>query len=235
MIQYYNIFRIIRAQRGRAVSEREKLYEKFGKSAPKGTVIFREGESGHEMYIIHEGRVKITKKIRAMETILAELDRGDFFGEMALLEKEARSASATAATDVKLLVIDEKTFDTTIRNNPDVAIRIMRKLAERLRDADHRIENLFIKDSTSKVVDMIGKIAEKEGKKTKEGIVVELSIADLSGFVGLDLEKTRRIVLNLVAKNFLTVAGNVLTIKKPQNLKKVLDYLELKEQLGDII
>ena len=182
------------------MSERDKLYEKFGKSVPKGTVIFREGESGHEMYIIHEGKVKITKKIRAMETILAELDQGDFFGEMAMLEKEARSATATAATDVKLLVIDEKTFDTTIRNNPDVAIRIMRKMAERLRDADHRIENLFIKDTTSKVVDMIGKIAEKEGKKTKEGIVVELSIADLSGFVGLDLEKTRRIVLNLVAK-----------------------------------
>jgi CRP/FNR family transcriptional regulator, cyclic AMP receptor protein len=217
------------------VSERDKLYEKFGKSVPKGTVIFSEGESGHEMYIIQEGKVKITKKIRAMETILAELDRGDFFGEMALLEKEARSASATAATDVKLLAIDEKTFDTTIRNNPDVAIRIMRKLAERLRDADHRIENLFIKDSTSKVVDMIGKIAEKEGKKTKEGIVVELSIADLSGFVGLDLEKTRRIVLNLVAKKFLAMKGNILTIKNPENLRKVLDYLELKEQLGDII
>ena len=100
------------------MSERDKLYEKFGKSAPKGTVIFSEGESGHEMYVIHEGKVKITKKIRAMETILAELDRGDFFGEMAILEKEVRSATATAATDVKLLVIDEKTFETTIRTNP---------------------------------------------------------------------------------------------------------------------
>lgn len=217
------------------MSERDKLYEKFGKSAPRGTVIFSEGDTGHEMYIIHEGRVRITKKIRAMETILAELDRGDFFGEMAILEKEVRSATATAATDVKLLIIDEKTFETTIRNNPDVAIRIMRKMAERLRDADHRIENLFIKDTTSKVVDMIGKIAAKEGKKTREGIVLELSIADLSGFVGLEVDKTRRVVESLAAKKFLAVAGDVLTIKKPQNLRKILDYLELKEQLGDII
>jgi CRP-like cAMP-binding protein len=217
------------------VSERDKLYEKFGKSAPKGTVIFSEGESGHEMYVIHEGKVKITKKIRAMETILAELDRGDFFGEMAILEKEVRSATATAATDVKLLVIDEKTFETTIRTNPDVAIRIMRKLAGRLRDADHRIENLFIKDTTSKVVDMIGKIAVKEGKKTKNGIVVELPITDLAGLVGLEVEKTRRVVESLAEKSFLSIEGDVLTIKNPQNLKKVLDYLELKEQLGDII
>lgn len=217
------------------MSERDKLYEKFGKSAPKGTVIFSEGESGHEMYVIHEGKVKITKKIRAMETILAELDRGDFFGEMAILEKEVRSATATAATDVKLLVIDEKTFETTIRTNPDVAIRIMRKLAGRLRDADHRIENLFIKDTTSKVVDMIGKIAVKEGKKTKNGIVVELPITDLAGLVGLEVEKTRRVVESLAEKSFLSIEGDVLTIKNPQNLKKVLDYLELKEQLGDII
>jgi len=217
------------------VSERDKLCERFGKSVPKGTVIFSEGESGHEMYIIQECKVKITKKIRAMETLLAALDKGDFFGEMAILEKEARSATATAATDVKLLVIDEKTFETTIRTNPDVAIRIMRKMAERLRDADHRIENLFIKDTTSKVVDMIGKIAAKEGKKTKDGIVVELSISDLAGFVGIEVEKTRRVVENLAAKNFLTMKEAVLTIKNTENLRKVLEYLELKEQLGDII
>jgi CRP/FNR family cyclic AMP-dependent transcriptional regulator len=217
------------------VSERDKLYEKFGKSLPKGTVIFSEGEQGHEMYIIHEGKVKITKKIRAMETILAELDKGDFFGEMAILEKEPRSATATAATDVRLLVIDEKTFESTIRTNPDVAIRIMSKMAERLRDADYRIENLFIKDTTSKIVDMIGKIAAKEGKKTKNGIVVELSATDLAGFVGIEVEKTRQVVENLARKNFLAVSGDVLTIKNPESLRKILDYLELKEQLGDII
>jgi CRP-like cAMP-binding protein len=217
------------------VSERDKLYEKFGKSLPKGTVIFTEGESGHEMYIIHEGKVKITKRVRAMETILAELDRGDFFGEMAILEKEVRSATATTATDVRLLVIDEKTFESTIRTNPDVAIRIMRKMAERIRDADHRIENLFIKDTTSKIVDMIGKFAAKEGRQTAKGIVVELSTSDLAGLVGLEVDKTRRVVENLAKKNFLAVAGDTVTIKNPESLRKILDYLELKEQLGDII
>jgi CRP/FNR family cyclic AMP-dependent transcriptional regulator len=217
------------------VSERDKLYEKFGRSLPKGTVIFTEGESGHEMYIIHEGKVKITKRVRAMETILAELDKGDFFGEMAILEKEARSATAVAATDIKLLVVDEKTFESTIRTNPDVAIRIMRKMAERIRDADHRIENLFIKDTTSKIVDMIGKFAAKEGKKTRDGIVVELSASDLAGLVGLEVDKTRRVVENLAKKNFLSMAGDTLIIKNPESLRKILDYLELKEQLGDII
>jgi CRP/FNR family cyclic AMP-dependent transcriptional regulator len=217
------------------VSERDKLYEKFGRSLPKGTVIFTEGESGHEMYIIHEGKVKITKRVRAMETILAELDKGDFFGEMAILEKEARSATAVAATDIKLLVVDEKTFESTIRTNPDVAIRIMRKMAERIRDADHRIENLFIKDTTSKIVDMIGKFAAKEGKKTRDGIVVELSASDLAGLVGLEVDKTRRVVENLARKNFLSMAGDTLIIKNPESLRKILDYLELKEQLGDII
>jgi CRP/FNR family transcriptional regulator, cyclic AMP receptor protein len=215
--------------------ERDKLYEKFGKSLPKGTVIFTEGEPGHEMYIIHEGKVKIIKRVRAVETILAELEKGDFFGEMAILEKGLRSATAVAATDIKLLVIDEMTFESTIKSSPDVAIRIMRIMAERLRDADHRIENLLIKDSTSKVVDMVGKIAAKEGVRSKDGIVVELPIGDLAGFVGLEVDKTKRVIEILARKNFLSVSGDTLTIKNPTNLKKILDYIELKEQLGDII
>ncbi len=217
------------------VPEKDKLYEKFGKSLLRGTVIFTEGEDGHEMYIIHDGTVRITKKVRATETLLAELEKGDFFGEMAILEKEPRSATATAATNVKLLVIDEKTFESTIKNSPDVAILILRKMAERIRGADHRIENLLIKDSMSKVVDMVSKIAVKEGTKTPDGMVVRLSIVDLAGLVGLEVDKTRRVVDNLTEKNFLSVAGDEMTIKNPESLRKILDYLELKEQLGDII
>jgi CRP/FNR family cyclic AMP-dependent transcriptional regulator len=215
--------------------ERDKLYEKFGKSVPKGTVIFSEGDEGHEMYIVHDGKVRITKRVRAAETLLAELDKGDFFGEMAILEKEVRSATATAATDAKLLVIDEKTFESTVKTNPDVAVRIMRKMAERIRDADHRIENLLIKDSTSKVVDMVSKIADKEGGRTPDGIVVELPISDLAGLVGLSVDKIKKIVEYLVKKDFMSVDGDRLTIKNPESLRKILDYLELREQLGDII
>jgi CRP/FNR family cyclic AMP-dependent transcriptional regulator len=213
----------------------EKLYKKFGRFVPKGSVIFNEGEAGYEMYIIHEGKVKIIKKVRAIETTLAELGKGDFFGEMAILEKSPRSATVVAMTDLKLLVIDEKTFDHIIRRNTDVAIRIMKQMALRIRHTDQRIETLLFKDTTSKVVDMVSKLASQKGTETKEGVALKISISDLSGRVGLEMDKTKSVIENLTAKEFLRMDGETLIIRDLESFKKILDYIELREQLGDII
>ncbi|MBN1572258.1 MAG: Crp/Fnr family transcriptional regulator [Deltaproteobacteria bacterium] len=213
----------------------EKLYDKFGKSIPKGTVIFNEGESGDDMFIIHEGKVKISKKARSIETTLAELSKGDFFGEMAILERGTRSATAVALTDLKVLVLDEKTFESLLMSNPNVALRMMKKMAERLRSADQRIETLLFKDATSKVVDMISKIANEKGIESDKGMVVKITVSDLAGRVGLDIDKTRNVLDSLVERKFLLLGDDQLTIRNPKSLNKILSYIELKEQLGDII
>lgn len=213
----------------------EVLYEKYGRSMPEGTVIFDEGEPGYEMFIIQEGKVKITKKVRVFETTLAELSRGDFFGEMAILEREPRSARAVAMTDIKVLVLDVKTFETIIKSDPDVAIKMMREMAERIRNADLRIETLLFKDSTSKVVDTISKIAASDGVKTKDGIAITIPVHDLAGMVGLEVERTKETIENLAERRFIKQEGDTLTLLKPGSLKKILDYIELKQQMGDII
>lgn len=213
----------------------EKLYEKYGKSMPSGTVIFNEGETGNEMFIIHEGRVRISKKVRSIETTLAELGKGDFFGEMAILERGPRSATAVALTDLKVLVLDEKTFELLLKSNPEVPLRMMKKMAERLRSADNRIETLLFKDSTSKVVDMISKMAKKRGIESDKGVVIKTTVSDLAGRVGLDVDKTRGVLETLVERKFLLMEEDQLIIRNPKNLSKILSFIELKEQLGDII
>lgn len=101
-----------------------------------GRYIFHEGDLGTEMYIVHEGRVEIVQEDSTGESKLAVLERGDFFGEMSVLEELPRTASARALTDVKLIMIDGATFDSMLRANPEIAVRIMRKLSRRLRTAD---------------------------------------------------------------------------------------------------
>src|SRR3954470_18458217 len=101
-----------------------------------GEHIFREGDLGTEMYIINEGKVEILNVVGDEEQVLAVLEKGDFFGEMAVLEDLPRAASARAVTDVKLLQINGSTFDQLLRNNPEIAVRMMRKLARRLRETD---------------------------------------------------------------------------------------------------
>lgn len=101
-----------------------------------GDLIFSEGDLGTEMYLVHEGQVEILSKVKGEDRLLAVLEKGDFFGEMALLEDRPRAGSARALTDVRLLQINGSTFDQMLRDNPEIAVRMMRKLSRRLRETD---------------------------------------------------------------------------------------------------
>lgn len=107
-----------------------------------GDYVFREGDLGTEMYIVHEGRIEILKELKDdEEKQLAVLEKGDFFGEMAILEELPRTASARALTPVKLLQINGSTFDQMLRSNPEIAVRMMRKLSRRLRETDRLLRD----------------------------------------------------------------------------------------------
>ncbi len=107
-----------------------------------GEVIFHQGDLGTEMFIIQEGEVQIVKNINGASHILSKLEKGDFFGEMAVLESVPRSADAVAVTDVRALLINGARFDEMLRKNPEVAVRIIRKYSKRLREANTLLERL---------------------------------------------------------------------------------------------
>jgi cAMP-binding proteins - catabolite gene activator and regulatory subunit of cAMP-dependent protein kinases len=107
-----------------------------------GDVIFQQGDLGTEMFIIQEGEVDIVKHINGESHSLSHLEKGDFFGEMAVLESVPRTADAVAATDVRALVINGARFDEMLRRNPEVAVRIIRKYSKRLREANTLLERL---------------------------------------------------------------------------------------------
>ncbi len=104
-----------------------------------GTLIFGEGDLGTDMYIVQEGKVAILKTYKGDEQQLALLGQGDFFGEMSVLEDLPRTAAAKAFIDCRLLRINGSTFDQMLRKNPEIAVRMMRKLSRRLRETDMRL------------------------------------------------------------------------------------------------
>src|SRR6195952_5331446 len=108
-----------------------------------GEYVFREGDLGTEMYIINEGKVEILNQVGDEEQVLALLEKGDFFGEMSVLEDLPRAASARAVTDVRLLQINGSTFDQLLQGNPEIAVRMMRKLSRRLRETDEMLKGLL--------------------------------------------------------------------------------------------
>ncbi|HVG31248.1 MAG TPA: cyclic nucleotide-binding domain-containing protein [Pyrinomonadaceae bacterium] len=107
------------------------------RSLPRGALLFRQGDAGDAMYLVEAGRVRIfVTDEDGDEVTLAELARGDFFGEMALVEGKARTASARAVDDVRLLSLAREDFLAFVRKNSDVALAMVRAISERLRRTD---------------------------------------------------------------------------------------------------
>jgi CRP-like cAMP-binding protein len=115
-------------------------FAKFLTHFEKGKVLFKEGDRGEDMYIVQSGKVAIKKKLAEGETTLAVLEKGDFFGEMAILERMPRSASAEVIEDGDLIVIAGEMFGDMIKSNPEIAVRMLRKQSIRLRETLKQLE-----------------------------------------------------------------------------------------------
>jgi CRP/FNR family transcriptional regulator, cyclic AMP receptor protein len=107
-----------------------------------GEVLFRAGHEGDAMYLIEEGKVRIFVRAKdGHEVTLTELQRGDFFGEMALLDGKPRSADARVAEDARLAVLSREHFLSFTRSNPNVALEMLTALANRLRQTDELLRH----------------------------------------------------------------------------------------------
>lgn len=212
----------------------DKLYERFGKQMPPGTVLFREGETGKEMFVVQTGKVRISKRVRDVETTLTSLGAGEFFGEMAVLNNKPRSATATVEETAKVLVIDPKTFEAMVRGNAEIAVRMIKKLAARLQDADEQIENLLLKDHNSRIVHFLAAMATRQGKPTDGGTLVDISVKDLASKVGLDSDPVNEVLNKLIRAKLVRITDSGLLIHDPAKLREFLEFLEMKEKFGDI-
>ncbi len=215
-------------------AEGERLFDRFGREYTAGTVIFKEGDVGSEMYVIQSGKVNITKKSRDVEKVLVTLGTGAFFGEMAIINNKPRSASAVVVEDSRLLVIGPKTFDAMIRGNSEIAVRMIKILAQRLQEADEQIENLMIKDANSRVVHFLTHLAAK-GKQVAGGTLVEVASPELARKIGLKEQEVNDVLDKLLKAKLIRrdEHSDAFLIHDVNRLREFLEFLEMKEKFGD--
>ena len=112
----------------------------LGKLYSDGECIVRQGSTGDSMYVVQGGRVEVIQRSDdGLEQHLAYLETGDFFGEMAVFENEVRSATVRADGDARVLKIDKKTLLTRIRDDPLLAVNLLKTMSHRIRDLDTEI------------------------------------------------------------------------------------------------
>lgn len=113
--------------------------DKLGKVYRDGEVIVRQGETGKCMYVIQEGQVAVVAEHDGEEIRLRTLDNNDFFGEMAIFEREVRTATVRALGDARVLTIDKRSFLQGIHEDPSLAFRIVETMSHRIRDLTDRL------------------------------------------------------------------------------------------------
>jgi len=116
--------------------------EALGKLYQDGEPIVRQGEPGEHMFVVQEGQVEVLRDAPGGQIRLATLGPGDVFGEMALFEKEVRSATVRAKGAARVLTVDRKTFLRRVQEDPSLAFRLLQKMSERIRRLNERVEQL---------------------------------------------------------------------------------------------
>jgi CRP/FNR family transcriptional regulator, cyclic AMP receptor protein len=221
------------ASRSEAVPDPERLRARFGRPFEAGDVIYREGEPGTEAYLLEEGRVRLIKKVRGAERSLMVLKPGDLFGESALLAGAPRWSTAIALSRGVALALDHSTLQNLVDRNPAVALRIVRQLVARLRDAEDQIEIMMLADTQSKVVNALLKLAQQSRTPATPtgGASFAISPMELSTRVGLDVDTVKRAVQQLREGQYLRVADERLEIPDLDALRRLFSLLGLKDEI----
>jgi len=212
----------------------EEVFKRYGRIYQAGEVIVREGDVGETMFIIQEGEVRIHKRIRDRETTLAVLKAGDFFGEMAIIDREPRSASASAVGPAKVLILSKDIFESQIKTNPKIIMSILRKMSERLRAADRQIKTLLMRDNHSRVTGTLLLLMSKRGSPSEQGVMMDRkeTLEELVSMTGLPLEKTEEVLETLRRAGIVKFENNVMIVKSDDSLERFMNYLEMKEEFG---
>ena len=115
----------------------------LGKVYPNGNTIIRQGDEGECIYIIQEGKVEVFTIVEGQEIILAKLEEGDFFGEMAVFTQSVRSSSVRALGEARVLTVDKKTLFRTMQENPSLSFRFLQTMSTRIRGLGTQFAQLY--------------------------------------------------------------------------------------------
>jgi CRP-like cAMP-binding protein len=181
----------------------------------KDNMILIEEEIGSTMFIILDGRVKISRISEdGREVILSILSEGDFFGEMSILDGQNRSANVVTLEDSKIMVVRREDFLKMLRDYPQIAINLLKELAHRLRRSDSQIKSLSLQNATGKVASTLLRIADDSGKIHKGQVEIPRlpPQQDLANMAGTSRETISRVLKSLSKQGYLKKEGSRLVI-----------------------
>jgi CRP/FNR family transcriptional regulator, cyclic AMP receptor protein len=188
---------------------------------PKGTVIFRQGDPGHEMFVISEGQVRLAIGTGGIEKEVGLFGPGMFFGELSLLSEEPRSATATAAEDSTLLVIGRDVFKMMVQDDLDIVFRMMNIQGQRLGRTNQPVQDLTQRMVRVRVA---ARCLQRLGG-TDPQLPFTVDMQQLASELAVSPEAVNATVTDLVQRGIGSVEGHRWSIQKHEHVDQLIAAL----------
>ncbi len=180
---------------------------------PRNTVIINEGDHSDSLYIINSGSVKVfLSDNEGKEVILNTQGTGEYFGELALLDSQPRSASVITTEKSSLSIISKADFEAFLEKHPEANLKIMRGIIKRLRLLSEDVKSLALMDVYGRVARVLLQLAKEKGGTLviNQGMTQQ----DIASRVGASREMVSRILKDLKTGGYIEVKDRVITIKE---------------------
>ncbi|WP_281890210.1 Crp/Fnr family transcriptional regulator [Paenibacillus sp. YYML68] len=191
----------------------------------KGTILFFEGDVGDEFFLVHSGVVKVYRIDNAKEIILSLFHAGDYFGEMALMQKGLqRSATAETLDNCSIFTLVRSEFHQFMERSPKLCMRLLEVTMERLRKTNEQIYDLTFLDVRSRIIKTIFRLAEQYGQLKPNGILINMKLThqQLANLVGTVRESVTKVLQELQEDRIITIDKKFILVRDLEALKKMI-------------
>lgn len=188
----------------------------------KNTVLFFEGDLGEEFFIIETGLVKIYRIDHAKEIILSLFDRGDFFGEMSLIQKGlTRSATAETLEATTMYSLSRQAFYQFLERSPKLSLRLLEMTMDRLRKANEQIYDLTFLDVRTRTIKVLCRLAEEHGITQSDSLLINMKLThqQLANMAGTVRESVTKVLQELQEEQIIGIEKKLISIKNMDALK----------------
>jgi CRP/FNR family transcriptional regulator len=189
----------------------------------RGHVVFNEGDTGDRLFIVLDGKVKISRAaLDGRENLLAVLGPGEMFGELSLFDPGPRTATATAVTESTLASLDHDDLRPLLLDQPAVAVHLLRALAQRLRRTNEAMADLVFSDVPGRVAKALLELSEKFGDVESDGVRVrhDLTQEELAQLVGASRETVNKALSEFANRGWLRLDGRSVLLLDPERLAR---------------
>ncbi len=193
------------------------------RTVSRGHVVFKEGDPGDRLFIVLEGKVKITRaSADGRENLIALLGTGEMFGELSLFDPGPRTASVSAVTDSTLASLDHDDLRPLLLERPGVGVELLRALAQRLRRTNDAMADLVFTDVPGRVAKALLDLAAKFGVAEAEGTRVrhDLTQEELAQLVGASRETVNKALSEFAHRGWLRIEGRSVLLIDTERLTR---------------